>query len=345
MERSRLLNAHRAMNHLLKDLALGMDKDRLNQEIISLSEQMFGQRKASILRLAENKLYIECSPSLPDFYNQAINGIDIGADVGSCGAAAFHKQLIVVSDIDRHPNWQVFLKLTQPANLHACWSVPIISSQNIVLGTFAIYSDTPSDPRPYELEILETLASVYAVAMEKFQLEKQLRFHASRDPLTLCLNRRALLQEVEQALLCPVDTQTVVGCFFADVDDFKAINDHYGHDVGDAVLSQVANRFTQQLGSLSLVGRYGGDEFVAFERFESTADFELFYHQLRQSLCDIVLDDGSLVSVSLGSSIAEQGHRLKTDKLIRTADQAMYRLKAAKRNKHDRDQHHIRLTK
>ncbi len=107
MDKDRLLDAHRAVNPLLGKLALGMERDSLNHEVIKLSERLFGKRQASILRLHPDTstLHLEFAPHLPDFYNQAIEGIAIGPQIGSCGAAAFLKQTVVVSDIDHHVNW------------------------------------------------------------------------------------------------------------------------------------------------------------------------------------------------------------------------------------------------
>ena len=80
MDKDRLLDAHRAVNRLLGKLALGMERDSLNHEVIKLSERLFGKRQASILRLHPdtNTLHLEFAPHLPDFYNQAIEaGLDI----------------------------------------------------------------------------------------------------------------------------------------------------------------------------------------------------------------------------------------------------------------------------
>ncbi|MFA0350799.1 diguanylate cyclase, partial [Vibrio sp. 10N.222.55.C6] len=86
MEQQFLLEGHRAINSLLRKLALGMDRKDLNHKIIQLTEQ----RMASILLLnSESKtLHLEYAPNLPDFYNQQIEGIGIGAGIGSCGEAA-----------------------------------------------------------------------------------------------------------------------------------------------------------------------------------------------------------------------------------------------------------------
>ncbi len=147
MDSNKLLQAHRAVNSLLGKLALGLEKDQLNQEIISLSEHLFGERKASILRFdpQQNSLHVEYAPSLPDFYNQAIEGVRVGEKVGSCGAAAFLRQTVVAENINHHSNWQPYLALTQKANLHACWSVPFCHKMSKCWGPllFTVISRLP----------------------------------------------------------------------------------------------------------------------------------------------------------------------------------------------------------
>ncbi|EKO3848247.1 sensor domain-containing diguanylate cyclase [Vibrio harveyi] len=333
MDKDRLLDAHRAVNRLLGKLALGMERDSLNNEVIKLSEHLFGKRQASILRLHPdtNTLHLEFAPHLPDFYNQAIEGVPIGPKVGSCGAAAFLKQTVVVSDIDHHVNWAPFLKLTQQAQLHACWSVPIIASDGHVLGTFAIYSNAPSKPHPYELEVLEMLAALYAIALEKYRLEEQLHFHASRDPLTHCFNRRALLSEVDRKINGKCGRNALVACFFVDIDEFKYINDRFGHETGDQVLVLVAEHLKQAFRSCSVIGRYGGDEFVGFCCFPDEQTYFHFVSRLADELNQIDQLEEYQVKASIGASCSTASERAVLQQLIQQADVAMYQNKRAKR--------------
>ncbi|MFS1956657.1 diguanylate cyclase [Vibrio cyclitrophicus] len=333
MEQQFLLEGHRAVNRLLRKLALGMDRKDLNHKIIQLTEQLFGQRMASILLLnsKSNTLHIECAPNLPDFYNQQIEGIGIGVGIGSCGEAAALKKAVMVSDINTHSNWAPFLTLTNQANLHACWSVPIISSHGHVLGTFAIYSRCISEPHEFELEILELLASLYSVALEKYELENQLNFFASHDSLTHCLNRRALLSEAKKVLVKRCFADKVMACLFVDVDKFKSINDTYGHSFGDDVLLAVAKVLDEATTACAKVGRYGGDEFVVFSCFDTEQKVSDFYHSLEKALDKALYINGVQFSVSFGIACEKSPKGL--DQLIASADKSMYQIKQAKAKK------------
>ena len=168
---------------LLEYIAKHDDLQDVFKKILSMAESRNIDAKCSILLLNDKKENLLCAsaPSLPSFYNEAINGVAIGEKVGSCGSAAFKQERVIVSDIDTHENWQAYLALTQKANLHACWSEPIFSSANEILGTFAIYSDKVKTPSDYELKLISSYAHLASIAIEKDRnnklvKEKELQF-------------------------------------------------------------------------------------------------------------------------------------------------------------------------
>ncbi|WP_294963847.1 PAS domain-containing protein [Sulfurimonas sp.] len=130
-------------NHLILEyIAKNDDLQSTLNKIVYLAQQRNRGSKCSILLLNDSKknLLNGAAPSLPDFYNEAVNGSEIGEKVGSCGSAVYKQERVIVENIDTHENWKDFLKFTQRANLHACWSEPIFSSEGEILGSFAIYN-------------------------------------------------------------------------------------------------------------------------------------------------------------------------------------------------------------
>ena len=154
-------------NKLLEYMNRETDVYKILTKIVNLSEKRNKDLKCSILLMDKNHLTSGVAPSLPTFYNAANKKFKIGDKVGSCGSAAFRKRRIIVEDINTHENWKPYLELTQKANLHSCWSEPIFSSQNEVLGTFAMYSNTPSKPNDFQLKQLSSYAHLAAVTIEK----------------------------------------------------------------------------------------------------------------------------------------------------------------------------------
>ncbi len=114
------------------------------------------------------------APSLPDCYNAAVNGLRIAEGKGSCGTAAFLRKRVIVADITQHPYWKGF-KPAAEAGLKSCWSEPILSSHNELLGTFALYSRTVREPDKEEIRLIETAANYASIAIERMSTVQALR--------------------------------------------------------------------------------------------------------------------------------------------------------------------------
>lgn len=132
------------------------------------------------------------APSLPDFYNRAIDGIATGEGVGSCGTAAHRSETVVVTDIATHPFWDDFRDLAQAAGLAACWSTPVLSRDGRLLGTFAVYHRTPRAPTDEDLALSRFLADTAALAIERHRAEEarqaaEARAEAARNDIAFLL--------------------------------------------------------------------------------------------------------------------------------------------------------------
>jgi PAS domain S-box-containing protein len=119
-----------------------------------------------LLDLKNNCLRLGAAPNLPEFFNDAVDGLPLGPKVGSCGAAVYGGRRVIVSDISTHENWEGFRELAARAGVSACWSQPIFSLSGEVLGAFALYYKEPSEPAPVELMAIESAAHAAAVVIE-----------------------------------------------------------------------------------------------------------------------------------------------------------------------------------
>jgi len=155
-----------------------------------------------------------------------------------------------------------------------------------------------------------------------------LRRRATHDPLTGLMNRDGLAAYLNAAMVEYPD-EVLVG--FVDLDEFKAVNDTFGHEIGDSVLASVADRLRRAFRSGDVVARYGGDEFVVVCRAESGATDGVITSGLSRALAEpIVWDGGSWkAAASIGTARVE-AHDDVTD-LLRRADRAMYLVKAKRR--------------
>jgi PAS domain S-box-containing protein len=158
----------RVQNALLRQLAQGADPDSVLVDIVAQAEEIAPGMRCSVLLLGEDRrLHMGSAPSLPDFYNEAIEGLPIGPRVGSCGAAAATGERVVVEDVRTHPNWEPYREIAARAGLRACWSQPIRAANGEVLGTFAMYYAEARGPEPFELELMESMAYLAGIAIER----------------------------------------------------------------------------------------------------------------------------------------------------------------------------------
>jgi len=132
-------------NQILQLINREDDLHNILDELARQIEALHPDLLCSILLLDNDNKHLRhgAAPSLPDFYSQAIDGLEIGDGVGSCGTAAYLGKTVIVEDIQHHPYWEPYRDLAKQANLHACWSHPIKNNQGRVLGTFAFYHRPP----------------------------------------------------------------------------------------------------------------------------------------------------------------------------------------------------------
>jgi PAS domain S-box-containing protein len=181
-KRVRVEELLRSRNQVLEQLAVGLPLAIVLRSIAKSTEQILPNVLCSILLLDQEtqQLHLGAAPSLPDFYNQAIDGLAIGHGVGSFGAAAFTRQQVIVEDIMTHPYWVPFRDLASSAGLRACWSEAIISATNEVLGTLSLYCTEPQGPNTMALETIKTTAQLVGIAIERQRAEDALRESETR---------------------------------------------------------------------------------------------------------------------------------------------------------------------
>jgi PAS domain S-box-containing protein len=115
------------------------------------------------------------APSLPGFYNAAIDGVEIGPQAGSCGTAAYRREAVIVTDILSDPLWQDYRELASQAGLRACWSTPILTPSGRVLGTFAMYYREVRSPGPLETQLIEVATRLAGIGIERCRAQGELR--------------------------------------------------------------------------------------------------------------------------------------------------------------------------
>ncbi|HXW39478.1 MAG TPA: diguanylate cyclase [Acidimicrobiales bacterium] len=187
--------------------------------------------------------------------------------------------------------------------------------------------------KPFELEDGSTGALlVLRDVTSQLEEEAWLMHLALHDPLTGLANRYLLLDYLRRVLLQFRTRGGSIALVFLDLDDFKMINDRFGHDVGDEVLVAVGRRIQGAVRSSDIVARLGGDEFVvAHAASDDPGEIEMVISRIRKTLTAPYQVRGQTlaVSASIGWVAADPRHEDPTTLLVR-ADREMYRRKSAR---------------
>ena len=190
-----------------------------------------------------------------------------------------------------------------------------------------------------ETETSEAVEERDRMVKERASLQSQLgryRELAARDPLTGVLNRGALVEATERILRNSLDRRTPIATFFLDIDDFKQLNDTYGHQRGDEILRQLADAILHVLPSTGVVGRYGGEEFVAVVPGLSESGAHGKGLELVASAQSVELTGLGIarpLTWSIGTTWGRPVQETSVNGLFAVADQLMYEAKRAGKNR------------
>jgi len=166
-----------ALLDALKMMFIGASLNEVLTSITRLIEAHSEGMLCSIFLLDEDGLHLRygAAANLPQAYQAATDGVCIGPNVGSCGAAAYLRQPVFISDMLSHPNWEGFRDVVLQSGLRAAWSTPILSHDGKVLGTFCMYYREVRQPVTDEIQLIDYASRIAATAIERKRAEEKLR--------------------------------------------------------------------------------------------------------------------------------------------------------------------------
>ena len=166
--------------------------------------------------------------------------------------------------------------------------------------------------------------------------EDRLKLQANCDSLTKLSNKAVFVVSLPQAVERAKRHKKRLSVFFIDLNEFKQVNDTFGHNIGDKLLVEVSSKLLALSRTTDLVARIGGDEFaVLAEDIESSEDIICIAKRYTQAFLQPLVIDGQEIAISLSLGIANYpSHGSSPDDLLKSADEAMYRAKASGKNQY-----------
>ncbi len=336
-ERRRQEELRHGHARLLEMIARGRPLDAVLDALVGMVEAQLDDVRGSVLLLDDSGKHLTggIAPNLPQAYIRLIDGIEIGPGCGSCGTAAWRRSPVIVSDVSTDPLWTEFRELGPVFGFRSCWSTPIISAERRVLGTFALYSSTVREPTPLELELMTMATDLAGIALERAHSERRISHMAHHDPLTGLPNRAFFWSQFSRMLHEARRERRKVTVAYLDLDNFKAINDTFGHAAGDEVLRVLADRMSGCVRASDLTVRLGGDEFAIVFSNPGHDESGVLRRldRLRSLLAEPVEVDGERIVATCSMGVAffpNDGE--DPDLLLARADRAMYEAKGCGRD-------------
>jgi diguanylate cyclase (GGDEF)-like protein/PAS domain S-box-containing protein len=321
---------------ILEMIAKGDPASDIYDAIALMFEKRYPGMRCSLLELDGNTLLHGGAPSLPKEYCDAVNGLINGPNVGSCGASTYTGKRVIVENIATDVKWKNIKQFALPHGMRCCWSEPIKNSQGKVLGALGMYYDFPAKPDQKQSDDLLLAARLAGIIMEREQNQKRILNLAYIDELTGLSSRTYFFMNLEELIKTSKRYQRRFSLLYLDLDNFKLVNDSFGHDAGDALLKEVAVRLNSTRRDVDFVARLSGDEFcIVVKNLDEDWDGAKVAKRCLKMIAAPFDLLGQRYTPSCSIGIAHYpDNGTSYQALIKAADTALYAAKALGRNRY-----------
>jgi len=330
--RERLENFNSGRNRLLERVAEGNDLEGILLQLANATEQSLPDCQCVILLAERQDGTSTIAPNVaPDLvtYLQTVLLRSWDMDPGSLTP---QQDAQWIRDFD--PKMRVTYADVWAEGYRAILAAPISEPRHPLLGVIALLLRDQREPGLFAREVLLSASRMAAVALGHERMQDELFRRAHYDALTELPNRILFEDRLKQAVALAGRRMCSVGLLCIDLDGFKQVNDHYGHETGDWLLKQVAQRLSAQLRKSDTIARLGGDEFIAIIHDNRDGEgvaraTESFLQLLAEPFTfgSITLRTTASIGVAVYPADGTTGEELQ-----RHADMAMYRAKECGRN-------------
>jgi diguanylate cyclase (GGDEF)-like protein len=302
-------------------LGTGADVELVLPVLARLADcSMGGDTRSAIAWKQGERIRTVTAPDQPLSDGRLADAARLVFDLGLCNP-------LTITDLD-DPRLNGIGAIAADAGFHVVYLVPIKAPNGPeIVGAMVVWGRTTIEFQVAHQTPVHVALRLAALAIADSRIKRDLRWAAAHDPLTGLVNRAEFARRLDQMS----DDDLVL--LYIDLDDFKPINDQYGHPAGDRVLVEVARRIERSIGPNDVVGRLGGDEFaVACPGSEAVVRGREVADRIVREIRRPIIDAGRHLSVGASVGVALGAHPLIPAVLVQQADQALYAAKNSGKN-------------
>ncbi len=327
MDKEALDKLPAALFEIGKLIGSDLDPGILLSRIAELVCQLIDAKSCSVMLLDADRKRLLAKAAY-GLRTERMHSLSFRIGEGVAGWVVERGEPALINDVSQDPRYLVLPANQTPIASMLC--VPLLARGERV-GVVTATSERTGAFHPHHLELVRFISTTIALDIENVRLHRV----AVTDPLTGAYNREFLMQRLPQEIEAAIDRDRSLSLAMIDVDHFKAVNDQYGHGVGDVVLAEVARRLRSAIRAGDLLVRYGGEEFLAvLPKADAGRAWEVG-ERMRQRVCERAFDVGDglalLLRVSVGIAQWRMGENMAD--LIERADIALYDAKERGRNR------------
>lgn len=295
---------------------LDTDPQENFDQITRLAKKIFQVEIALVSLIDSNRQWFKSKAGL--------EASETAREISFCGHAILNNQVFVVTDAQKDHRFFDNPLVTAEPYIRFYAGAPLMIQDNINIGTLCLIDSKPRELSAHEQSILEDLANIVVKEVTALNM-------VMLDELTQLANRRAFLLLAKQSLSICTRNAFSASVLFIDLDNFKSINDQFGHAEGDNALIEFSNILAQECRESDIVARLGGDEFVVFLTQFKPADINEIIHRLTKRLDSFNKQNQADYSLSFTYGVAhtKPEQAASIENLLKQADQDMYQNKSA----------------
>ncbi|SIO95232.1 EAL domain-containing protein [Vibrio spartinae] len=322
---------------LFEMMVTGSALDDILNRLIQLIEAHQVATLGAIFLKNHDRLTLHTAPGLPEMFAAHYETLfpegELMTESSSPNSESVMREQAVWCEaaLAPPPGWEAYGSLLDQFGIQACYSIPMVTSQGVILGTLTLYFLEKYQMGQVDMTFVEMVTRIAGIAIERQYNEEQIQYLAHHDTLTALPNRTLLDDRLNQGLLWAQRYGRKVSVVLIDLDHFKMINDSLGHSCGDALLQMIAKRMAACIRKTDTLARLGGDEFALI--LYDANPIDLVFNRMKEAITQPIniADHEIRITGSIGfANYPDDGETAEA--LLRNADVAMYHVKEQGRN-------------